>query len=201
MVPLIFILLFVTKNPGRFGWLISYPTIPAGVLLASWVPLVVKVIARCGMQPPAGFQDHWRPRWLLILLALLVVATAVMAFFWPVPGESWRPPPAVQRFRILIPSVGIFTLLMATIWSLADFQYRRRARLPAGVFARANLAVAAGSLLLLSVLSVTILLTNQYRDQRHAQAFVQAAADPLTDRLGPDWDKAYFEPARRLLNE
>ncbi len=199
LVPYAVILCFAAGDSGRFSWLISYPTIPAGILLAAWVPLVVKVIARWSMEPPAGFQDRWRPRWLLILLALLVVATVVMALAWPVPADFWCPPPAVQRFRILIPSVGIFAILVVVIWSLADVWYRRRANLPAGVYARANLAVAAGSLLLLSVLGLAILLTNQFRDQRHTQAFVQAAADPLADRLGPHWDKDYFEPVRRIL--
>ncbi|NLX14670.1 MAG: hypothetical protein GXY44_13595 [Phycisphaerales bacterium] len=201
LVPFVFLVLFVTGNPGRFTWLISYPTIPASIMLAAWVPLVVKVIARLNMQPPAGFEDRWRPRWLLILLALLVLATVVMALVWPVPNDSWRPPPVVQRFRILIPSIGVFVLVSAAFWSLVDFLYRRRARLPAGVYARANLSVAAGSLLLLSVVGLGILLANQYRDQRHEQAFVRAAADPLADRLGPAWDKDYFEPVRRLLQE
>jgi hypothetical protein len=42
------------------------------------------------------------------------------------------------------------------------------------------------------VLLTAVLGINQYCDLKHQQTFVQAAADPIADRLGPDWKTAFI---------
>ena len=77
-------------------------------------------------------------------------------------------------------------------WIIVGLVHRTRTGLHAGVWARANLATVASALLLTSILLWPVLAVNQYVDIQHERAFVQAAADPVADRLGPDWLKRYF---------
>ncbi len=195
--PLILLLAVMALADIRFTWLVSYPSLWPALLLL--VPVLVSsgLATRLCVRPAARFGACLIPGAAVWGIAsLLVLAIVAGAIFLPLHTEDWRPPPGIQRFRQLGYLVGVGCVLVVIVWILWGTMQRRRAKLPAGVWARANLAVASAALLAVSVVSMATLGINQLNDLRHRQAFIEAAGDPIADRLGENWGQEYFAPAR-----
>jgi hypothetical protein len=175
-------------------WLGSYPSMPAAILSPA-ILLVSSGAAtwRC-VRPTDPFGPCRMPSKAIWMIAALLLPTlAAMLLFLPIHHQAWAPPVLMQRFRQWGLLLGALSVVLAVVWCAVGAVHRSRTGLPPGVWARANLSVTAPSLLLSTVLLTAVLGINQYCDLKHQQTFVQAAADPIADRLGADW-KAAFTP-------
>ncbi|MBI4578986.1 MAG: hypothetical protein HY718_04745 [Planctomycetes bacterium] len=184
-----------------FVWLFSGRSL-GPLMLAPMNLLVVWMLAvRICLRPGPPFERAVVP--LPAVLGGVLFALIVAVFAWtylPVRPEAWRPPADVQVFRRVGTVAGLACILVLMTWTVWGWWRRRRAGLPAGAWARAGLAVASSSLGVLLLFAVIALGVDHRRDARHEAAFARAAADPIADRLGPQWWSAYFAPARALAS-
>ena len=180
-----------------FTWLTSLPSLGGVVFLPAVIAVLVIAATRVGLAPAKSLAPGRVPAWGVGLLAVLVLGTMLTAAMrWPIHVEPWRPPVAIQRFRKLGLTVGLVCTAMVPVLLAWGLVQRRRAGLPAGLWARPTLALAARAWLLVSLIALAALAVNHHLDRRHCQAFVAAASDPIASRLGPDWLRTYFAPAR-----
>jgi hypothetical protein len=200
VVPALVTILVACGGGLPFVWLLSLRSLGGAVLLLvvtilTWM-LATQVCVRS--TDPAHESGLPWPALLggAVFVALVVVAVAVL---FPPLDEPWRPPLAVQLFRRLGGVAGLASIPVLLVWAWQHRSARRRANLPAGVWARACLAVASSTMVLLLCAAVIGLTVNSRRDAAHDAAFLKAAADPIADRLGPQWFETHFAPARQLL--
>jgi hypothetical protein len=198
--PLIVALIVVACAPLSFTWLFSPKSILPALLIPFTVLLCLGPSNRLAVTinpPTADVRIPTRAIWMMGLL--IIAITLVLSFWIPVFHEPWRPPIIIQRFRkvgMLLTAVCVLFLMAWFVWG--QFR-RRRAHWPIGLLARANLQVAARALLLTSILSIATLTVVRICEGRHQEAFARAAADPLADRLGPNWRQEYLASTQALL--
>jgi hypothetical protein len=196
LMPLIAILLMFAFGHVPLVWLLSAPTLPA-MLFSPWVTVVfLGAAARlwvrlCPAGPTHGDHEFDAEAARVPLKAVKVAVGAIAVgvvlalLLIPMKSEAWRPPATVQYLRKVGALFGLVCFMLTVGW-IAWGQVRRwRRGLRAGALARATLPVAARALLGAAVLSTIALGWNQWNDSRHQRAFVAAAADPISDRLGP----------------
>lgn len=191
--PLLAALIVIAVADIPWAWLISRPSLVPAVLLLGLLLVSSGAATWIGVRLPETFRPCPLPRKAAWSAGALVVPTLLLlVLFVPVGHESWRPPVAIQRFRLWGTVIGGMSLGLAVLWLIAGVVHRTRTGLPPGVWARAGLGVATSALMFTSILLWPVLVANQYFDIRHERAFVRAAADPVADRLGSDWLKHYF---------
>jgi len=162
--------------------------------------LVLGLAAHLGVEiVPPRERSRMPARAVWIIAAVMVVTLTGLMIWPPVHAEPWQPPAGIQRFRRIAPLMELEAGVIVLVWAVWSWVRRRRAGLPAGIRMRANLAVASRALLICSVIALVSLGINQRNDRQHQEAFARAAADPLADRLGPDWH-AYLTPMYAVLN-
>jgi hypothetical protein len=198
-LPVLVLVPAVAWGTMPFIWLFSGRSIGAMVLLSTSVPLAWMTATRIFVVPPEAMRAGMLSRRAVLAgLALLLLVGFLVAVLVPMDGAVWRPPAGVQVLRRIGGSVGLAAIAILVVWTILGVRSRRRAGVRAGMWARAGLAVASAGLVPLLAAAAVALAANAYRDARHAEAFSRAVADPVSDRLGPDWYGRYFEPARRL---
>lgn len=200
LVPLVAFCLLVAVADVPFVWLFSYPSLPAFLLLFTLVPAAAGLATRLCVRPADEMMKSLVPTraaWGLLAVLLLTVVVGLAA--WPVKTAGWRPPVGIQWFRQLGWVIGLECIVGTAVWVGWGVVRRRRAGLRAGVWARANLSVAAASLLAAAVVSLAVMGVNTWQNSRHREAFVEAARDPVTDRLGANWWEDHFAPAQSAI--
>ncbi|GMU20498.1 MAG: hypothetical protein AMXMBFR13_05950 [Phycisphaerae bacterium] len=198
MVGLI-VLLFALDVP--FTWLISLKSLPAMALAPFVVPVMVGLAARLGVQTDAAEVPTGTASRLIWVLAAVVVGSWVVLLLVPTASEPWQPPAGIQLFRRLGTWIGAECAVITAAWLTGALIQRRRSGVGSGQKARSLLGVVAWSLLATTLVGWVVLAINDRNDQAHAQVFAAAAADPLADRLGQDWQEAHFGGVRPLLNQ
>lgn len=195
--PLLGLLVFIGLADIPWTWLVSYPTLKAGLLLPGLLFISIGIATWICVRLGSPFKPCPLPGKAAWAIAALCLPTLlVLVLFVPLNTEPWQPPALIQRMRLWGAIVGGVGIATAILWVIAGLVHRTRTGLPAGVWARANLATVASALLLTSIVLWPVLAINQYFDIQHERAFVQAAADPLADRVGSDWLNRYFlQPA------
>jgi len=182
-----------------FTWLLSAPSLPACLLVLTFIPAALGLATWLCVRPPPGAITHARVT-MVVIMGFLVASTLFAgSLLLPLADQPGRPPAGIQWFRHMGVWIGAECGLFALIWVIGGSVRRRRAGLPRGVWARANLAVAARSLAAVSVALLVSLAVNHRLDAGHEQAFIRAMADPIADRLGPDWMTRHIDPARSLI--
>jgi len=198
-LPLIAVVLMVASDAVPFIWLTSLRSLPAVVFAPATLLFLWLLATEWCLIPTTA--DGGRGRLPVRSLAgglLLIVASAGVATFIPLNGESWSPPVGVQLFRRLGTVVGLLAGIIFVVWLFWGWRRRRSANWPAGVWARGALAVASTSMAVMLAAATIGLALNQHRDRLHEAAFAAAAMDPVGSRLGSDWWAKYFAPARAL---
>ncbi|MDM8005820.1 MAG: hypothetical protein QUV05_06680 [Phycisphaerae bacterium] len=191
--PLLGLLAFVALADIPWTWLISYPTLKAGLLLPGLLLISTGTATWISVRLSEPFKPCPLPGKAAWAAAALCVPTLLVLAMFVSPGrEPWQPPIFIQRLRLWGTAVGGLSLTLAVVWLIGGVIHRTRVGLPAGVWARASLGTVASALLLTSLALWVVLAVNQYCDIRHEQTFVKAMVDPVADKLGPDWLDRYF---------
>ncbi|NLE60674.1 MAG: hypothetical protein GX616_20200 [Planctomycetes bacterium] len=191
--PMLGFLVLIALADIPWTWLISYPTLKAGLLLPGLLLVSIGAATWISVQLREPFKPCPLPGKVAWAAAAFCVPTLlVLAMFVSPNREPWQPPALIQRLRLWGAVVGGVCLALAALWVIGGVVHRARTGLPAGVWARASLGTVASALLLTSFVLWGVLAVNQYCDIRHERAFVKAMADPVADKLGPDWLERYF---------
>lgn len=191
--PLLGLLAFVVLADIPWTWLISYPTLKAGLLLPGLLLISTGTATWISVRLRDPFKPCPLPGKAAWAAAALCVPTLLVLAMFVSPGrEPWQPPIFIQRLRLWGTAAGGLSLTLAVVWLIGGVIHRTRVGLPAGVWARASLGTVASALLLTSLALWVVLAVNQYCDIRHEQTFVKAMVDPVADKLGPDWLDRYF---------
>ncbi|MGQ9649459.1 MAG: hypothetical protein ACUVXJ_05075 [Phycisphaerae bacterium] len=191
--PLLGLLVFIVLADIPWTWLVSYPTLKAALILPGLLLISIGAATWISVRFSEPFKPCPLPgkaAWAAV--AVYIPTLVVLAVFVSPSDEPWQPPVFIQRVRLWGPIIGGLCLALAVVWLIGGVIHRTRTGLPAGVWARANLATVASALLLTSLVLWAVLAVNQYCDIRHERAFVEAMADPVADKLGPDWLDRYF---------
>jgi len=177
---------------GSFSWVVSLPTVPALLLLPTWVWPMVHGCTRLGCDK--SVKAVW-PRlaglWLLIGLAGLVF---VVFMVWLMSGSSKlvTPPAGVLYFRFLGMLGGFALLVFSVTWALAEWRSRIKAGWPTGVFARMYLRTGAWCLLVLTILTCGVLFWNAVEDSFHESAFDSCSFYQIEFRTDVNRQRDYF---------
>jgi hypothetical protein len=107
----------------------------------------------------------------------------------------------VSAFRWAGIALGLVSLLVLVGWIGSVLIRARRGGFCVFSWARACLNVTAASFLLMTVITAGALWLNRQADRRHQDAFVRAAADPMSDRLGSGWLDWGFTGAGPLIEQ
>ncbi len=198
--PVAAVIVAVTGGWLPFIWLFSAPSLGALILAPSVVIVLIVVAGRICITPVVPAGRPALPGWaigcgLLILLAIAgIVAERVVSRL----GDG-QPPINVQLFRSIGVWTGLTCIAVMMIWSLWGWRRGHRLSVRPGMRARANLAVACPATVGFLLIAAVCLLDNTGNDAAHKIAFSKAMADPIGDRLGADWFKTYFQPARNIV--
>ncbi|HXK86029.1 MAG TPA: hypothetical protein PLS82_08365 [Phycisphaerae bacterium] len=199
IAPLLLAIVIFLGGNLSLAWLFSLPSVRGLVMPVLLTPVLVGVAAWLCVELPAGAAAARLSRRTVWFMAGAALVVLVGAAIFPTLPEAWRPSPGVQLFRRLGVVVGVESLALMLIWMTWGLIRRRRLKIAPGPTAAGCLAVAAWAWMAAAVVALAVSQLNSWNDARHEKAFVAASADPLADRLGPDWRNAYFRETEALL--
>jgi len=180
-------------------WLISLPSAGGAILPVLAVPVLVGLAARICVLLPDEHARARLTRTAVIAIAAVAVVVILVGLAIPTRPEAWRPPAGIQLYRRLGIWVGGESLVLMLVWMIWGRFRRRRLKVSGGPQAVACLGVAVWAWAASALIGLGVLQLNARNDARHERAFVAAAADPLGDRLGPNWREAHFQGVRELV--
>ncbi len=188
--------------PASYAWLTSQPSLQAW---AAW-PLVTIVLIGVGTRlclrdRDASLRDPraGRHAWIMLLALGAAVVLALVLGGWST--ESWQPPPAVRRFRLVGWALGSTAAVLLLLSVIRAGLHARRGLTAVAMRGRAYLQVACAALLPVGLLLLLCLWGNQRMDAAHQEAYAQAARRPIGDRLGDAWYQDYFAAARQVADQ
>lgn len=199
VLPLLVMLAYLSLANVDFTWLLSAPS---ALGLAGFPSLMVVLVWLAAY----GFAvvTEKEPRYGWSLGGVKLVAGGLVTGIVPIHclggvHSSWWPPRMVSELRVtgLIALAGC--LVLVALWVLINVLRRVAGRFSLAVLARAFLPVIAAGFLYMSLLAFSLLWLNDARNTAHQQAFARAAADPVADRLGPNWYQDHLAGARALV--
>lgn len=199
VLPLLVFLLCLSLTGIDFTWLLSAPSI-VGVVLFPSLAVALLGVAVYGF----AFLVEKESRYGWSLKGVCVVGVVLLLSLPLIRGlvggnVSWRPPLTVCELRAAGFVIPVLCFLLLVAWILLSVRRYRHGRFSLAVLSRAFLPVAAIAFLYASVLSFSLLWLNDSRNTTHQQAFARAAADPVADRLGPNWYQDHLTGARVLV--
>lgn len=197
--PCVALMILLHTTAPNYTWLFSFPSVWAVTFWPVLIPVFVGLAARlCTTSSDESLMIPLRRSGMAVIpLIVCPIIGAIIAF---VTHRIGSPPPVIQVCRCAGIGLGIGSALVLACWIVSTIIRARRHRFCVFSWARGCLNVAAPALLLMTLITVTGLWLNRRADLRHQDAFVRAAADPLTDRLGPDSLARAFGGARPLLD-
>lgn len=182
-----------------FTWLVSMPSLYGVVLLGLLTPVLVGLATWLCVEFPLEWSRARRSGKVVLVITAIALLVLVMAVRLMVRLDSPWSPAGVRVIRWTGFVIGLESAVVMAVWLLWGFVRRRRSRLAAGPMAGANLAVAAVGWAVAAAVMSGALGLNIRIDARHEEAFARAAADPVGDRLGPEWFARHFEKAQQVL--
>jgi hypothetical protein len=195
--PTVAFMLWMRMAVSDYSWILSLPSIWT---VAAWPAVVVVLVGLAvrwcmRMAGPAG--KSFFPGGGLAVIVVFLLTLALLPLV--LSGRAWLPPVEIRVFRIGGLLIGIESLAVLVAWIGSALLRAGRGEFSLAAWSRAYLNAAAAALLAMSLIATTGLLINRQADLRHQRAFVRAAADPLTDRLGPGWLEQHLGGTASLL--
>ncbi len=197
--PCVALMMVLQATAPNYTWLFSLPSVWAVAFWPVLIPVLVGLAARlCTTSSDENLIIPLRRSCSAVMpLIVCPILGAIIAFTGHHIGS---PPPVVQACRYAGIGLGVASALVLVCWIVSAILRSRRNRFCVFSWARGCLNVAAPALLLMTLITATGLWLNRQADLRHQDAFVRAAADPLTDRFGPDSLARAFGGAGPLLD-
>jgi hypothetical protein len=192
------LVLYLFGGGVSYTWLISIKSMPVLVLF----PVVAIAVALIATRLTVRLATRDKPLEhqstglaLTVVAGVLLLIGVVVALGLPFPTGEWRPPSDVQIIRRAGMFLGLASAGVILAWSVLSLVGRLRGGPSLAQRGRAVGAITARALLPLSVLLFVLLLLHVRFDTLHAQAFEEAALDPVAVRLGEEAIFRHFGPA------
>ncbi len=194
-LPVMAAMLWLCLGDVPFSWLVSLPTLRSAVLLpvaaVALLPACVFLV-RWGDQPqavPARRLARACVAGLSVGLPAGLLAAVLSAGGMP-GGEGVPAGVRAMRWGFLLGGwVSVVLLVGGVVLTVG--------RLGAVRAWAGMLSIACRVTVLLAAATTASLAANAALDAAHVRAFAAAAADPVSDRAGPEWFGCFFEAARR----
>ena len=195
--PAVLLMIWLRSAGIDYSWIVSLPSVWPVMLSPAVVLVFVGLAVRWCMimAGPAGKSLATGGGLVVVVVFLLTLILLPLVLA----RHAWLPPMAIRVFRIGGLLIGIESVAVLVAWIGSALVRAGRGGFCLAAWSRAYLNVAATALLAMSLIATTALLINRQADLRHQQAFVRAAADPLTDRLGPGWLEQHLGGTASLL--
>ncbi len=199
VLPVVMLWLSLSTWTVSQEWLTSQPTVRAW---AAW-PLVAMVLIgvctrltlRVAGSSESDRQSVRRGWAVLLIMGTLVLLALVVGGWW---GESWQPPAAVRRFRLVGWTLGAAAVGVLGVWGIRATMHWRAGLIAWPSRSRAYLQAVSVALLSAGCLLWLCLWVNQSRDLDHQESYAQASLRPVSDIMGNSWYQDCFAASRRV---
>jgi len=194
-LPVMAAMLWLCLGHVPFSWLVSLPTLRSAVLLPVAAVALLPAgafLARWKNQPQAAAVRRLGPACaagLSVGLPAGLLAAVLSAGGMP-GGEGV--PGGIRALRWGFLLAGWVSAVLLVGGTVSAIRWLGAPRAWTGM-----LATACRATVLLAAATTASLAANAVLDAAHVRAFAAAAADPVSDRAGPEWFDAFFAAARR----